>query len=116
MKNKTNNLNVLKPDFFNDFIDNLKSRDSKKLFKQIKDSHPSEVAAYLQVLNEDHRTRLIKFLEKDFDIKILAELEQSFLEKIIDEFSFKTVEKAIKKLDSDEAASIIEVLDSEKKF
>ena len=63
MKNKTNNLNVLKPDFFNDFIDNLKSRDSKKLFKKIKDSHPSEVAAYLQVLNEDHRTRLIKFLE-----------------------------------------------------
>ena len=77
MKNKTNNLNVLKPDFFNDFIDNLQSRDSKKLFKKIKDSHPSEVAAYLQVLNEDHRTRFIKFLEKDFDIKILAELEQS---------------------------------------
>jgi len=116
MTNKTNNLNVLKPDFFNDFIDKLKSRDSKKLFKKIKDSHPSEVAAYLQALNEEHRTRFIKFLEKDFDIKILAELEQSFLEKIIDEFSFKTIEKAIKKLDSDEAASIIEVLDSEKKL
>ena len=68
------------------------------------------------MLNEEHRTRFIKFLEKDFDIKILAELEQSFLEKIIDEFSFKTIEKAIKKLDSDEAASIIEVLDSEKKL
>ena len=66
MTNKTNNLNVLKPHFFNDFIDNLKSRDSKKLFKKIKDSHPSEIAEYLQVLNEEHRLETYKIFRKRF--------------------------------------------------
>ena len=115
MIQKATNLDVLKPDFFNGFIDTLEKKDSKKLFKKIKDFHPSEIAAYLQILNDHHRSKLIKFLENDFDIKILVELEQSFLEKIIDEIDFNIIKKAINNLDSDEAASIIDVLDSEKK-
>ena len=115
MKKKTNNLDVLKPDFFNGFIDTLENKDSKKLFKKIKDFHPSEIAAYLQIFNDDHRAKLIKFLGKDFDVRILVELEPSFLEKIIDEIDFKIIKKAISKLDSDEAANILRVLDSDKK-
>ena len=109
MKKKTNNLDVLKPDFFNGFIDTLENKDSKKLFNKIKDFHPSEIAAYLQIFNDEHREKLIKFLEKDFDIRILVELEPSFLEKIIDEIDFKIIKKAISKLDSDEAANILSI-------
>ena len=32
MKKKTNSLDVLKPDFFNGFIDTLENKDSKKVF------------------------------------------------------------------------------------
>ena len=115
MIEKSNNLDVLKPHFFNGFIDTLENKDIKKLFKKIKDFHPSEIAAYLQILNDEHREKLIKFLEKDFDIRILVELEQSFLEKIINDFNFKIIKKAISQLDSDEVANLIEVLDPDKK-
>ena len=115
MIEKSNNLDVLKPHFFNGFIDTLENKDIKKLFKKIKDFHPSEIAAYLQILNDDHREKLIKFLEKDFNIRILVELEQSFLEKIINDFNFKIIKKAISQLDSDEVANLIEVLDPDKK-
>ncbi len=112
---KQNNLDYLKPDIFNNFVDLLERKDSKRLFKKIKDFHPSEIASYIQIFNENHRKKLLKILEKDFDSRILVELEPEFLEKIIHEIDFKIISRAANELDADEAASIIEKLDVEKR-
>ncbi len=115
MKNSKHNLDVFNPELYNSFVDALEKKKSKVLLNKIKDFHPAEIASYLQILNEFHRKKLLKFLEKDFDSKILVELEPSFLEKIIDEIDLKIIKKAVNELDSDEAASIIELLNIEKK-
>ena len=115
MEDSKHNLDVFKPEFFNNFIDTLEKKNSKILLSKIKDFHPAEIASFLQILNKFHRKKILKLLEKDFDSKILVELEPTFLEKIIDEIDLKIIKKAVNELDSDEAASIIELLDSEKK-
>ena len=115
MQNSKHNLDVFKPEFLNSFIEALENKNTKSLLDKIKDFHPSEIASYLQTLNEFHRKKLLKLLEKDFDGKILVELEPSFLEKMINEIDFKIIKKAVDELDSDEAASVIELLDSENK-
>ncbi len=115
MKKHKNNLDFLKPDIFNSFIDLLEKKDTKKIFKKIKNFHPSEIASYIQILDVKHRKQLLNILSKDFDSKILVELEPSFLQKIVNEIELKIIYKAINELDSDDAAIIIGSLDDEKK-
>ncbi len=115
MKKHKNNLDFLKPDIFNSFIDLLEKKDTKKIFKKIKNFHPSEIASYIQILDVKHRKQLLNILSKDFESKILVELEPSFLQKIINEIELKIIYKAINELDSDDAALIISSLDNEKK-
>ena len=115
MKKHKNNLDFLKPDIFNSFIDLLEKKDTKKIFKKIKNFHPSEIASYIQILDVKHRKQLLNILSKDFESKILVELEPSFLQKFINEIELKIIYKAINELDSDDAALIINSLDDEKK-
>ena len=115
MQDSKHNLDVFKPEFLNSFIKALENKNTKILLDKIKDFHPSEIASYLQTLNEFHRKQLLQLLEKDFDGKVLVELEPSFLEKIINEIDFEIIKKAVNELDSDEAASVIELLDFENK-
>ena len=89
MKKPKNNLDFLKPDIFNSFIDLLEKKDTKKIFKKIKNFHPSEIASYIQILDVKHRKQLLNILSKDFDSKILVELEPSFLQKIVNEIELK---------------------------
>ncbi len=115
MSNNANNLDFLKPDKFNTFIDLLEKKETKKIFKKIKDFHPSEIASYIQILDIKHRKQLLQILSKDFESQILVELEPSFLKKIVHEIDIKIVSKAINDLDSDDAALIIDSLDIKKK-
>lgn len=115
MEDSNHSLDILKPEFFNSFIKALENKNSKILLAKIRDFHPSEIASYIQTLNEFHRKKLLKLLEKDFDGRVLVELEPAFLEKIINEIDFKIIKKAVNELDSDEAASIIELLNYENK-
>jgi magnesium transporter len=115
MEDSNHSLDILKPEFFNSFIKALENKNSKILLAKIRDFHPSEIASYIQTLNEFHRKKLLKLLEKDFDSRVLVELEPAFLEKIINEIDFKIIKKAVNELDSDEAASIIELLNYENK-
>ena len=115
MEDSNHNLDIFKPKFFNSFIKALENNNSKILLAKIRDFHPSEIASYIQTLNEFHRKKLLKLLEKDLDGKVLVELEPAFLEKIINEIDLKIIKKAVNELDSDEAASIIELLNYENK-
>tara|TARA_A100001015_G_scaffold303954_1_gene394415 strand:+ start:70 stop:1434 length:1365 start_codon:yes stop_codon:yes gene_type:complete len=115
MEDSNHNLDIFKPEFFNSFIKALENNNSKILLAKIRDFHPSEIASYIQTLNEFHRKKLLKLLEKDLDGKVLVELEPAFLEKIINEIDLKIIKKAVNELDSDEAASIIELLNFENK-
>ena len=115
MEDSNHNLDIYKPEFFNSFIKALENKNSKILLDKIRDFHPSEIASYIQTLNEFHRKKLFKLLEKNLDGKVLVELEPAFLEKIINEIDLKIIKKAVNELDSDEAASIIELLDFENK-
>ena len=115
MEDSNHNLDIFKPEFFNSFIKALENNNSKILLAKIRDFHPSEIASYIQTLNQFHRKKLLKLLEKDLDGKVLVELEPAFLEKIINEIDLKIIKKAVNELDSDEAASIIELLDYENK-
>ena len=115
MEDSNHNLDIFKPKFFNSFIKALENNNSKILLAKIRDFHPSEIASYIQTLNEFHRKKLLKLLEKDLDGKVLVELEPTFLEKIINEIDLKIIKKAVNELDSDEAASIIELLNYENK-
>ncbi|MBS91970.1 MAG: magnesium transporter [Rickettsiales bacterium] len=115
MNKEFNNLDLLKPDIFNNFIDLLEKKESKKIFRKIKDFHPSEIASYIQILNFKHRKQFLEILSQDFESKILVELESSFLKKIINEIDMKIIFKAINDLDSDDATLIIKSLDSERK-
>ena len=110
-RQSSNNPDYLKPEILNKFIEILEMNEGKRLFKKIKYFHPSEIASYIQILNDNHRKKLIKILSTDFDTRILVELESNFLMKIVDEIDLDIFLKAIKELDSDEAAAIIEVLD-----
>ena len=113
--NLSKNKNFLEPEIVNEFIELLEKKNTKKLKKRIQNFHSSEIAAYLQILNDLNRRRLLKILKKNFDSQILVELETNFLEKIINEIEFSILSKAIGELNSDDAVSIIESLDEKKR-
>ncbi len=107
--------NYFIPNIIKNFEDLLERKKRKDVLNSIQDYHPSEIASFIQTLNEKYRKQFIQILSTNFDPKILVELEPSFLEKIINEFDVNFISKAIKELDSDDAASIINILDSKKK-
>ena len=76
MEDSNHNLDIFKPEFFNSFIKALENNNSKILLAKIRDFHPSEIASYIQTLNEFHRKKFVKLLEKDFDGIIIIILYQ----------------------------------------
>ena len=64
MQDSNHNLDIFKPEFFNSFIEALENNNTNVLLDKIKDFHPSEIASYLQTLNESHRKQLFKILKK----------------------------------------------------
>ncbi len=115
MKNYSSNNDFLRPDFFDNFVALLEKRKPKKIYTEISNYHPSEIASFIQILKKDHRRKLFKILENKFDSRILVELDPEFLKTIIDEIDFKIIFSAIKELESDEAVSILKILDFEKR-
>ena len=97
------------------FISKVEVLKEEKSITYLKSFHPSEIAAYIQILKKNHRLMIFRLLNDDFIVQILAELEVKFLKKIINEINSKIIEKALKILDSDDASKILEILDDDKK-
>ena len=115
MRNDLSNNDYLEPVIFNNFVDLLEKKQSKKILTKIRNYHPSEIAGFIQILKRDHRRKLFKILENKFDSRILVELDPEFLKIIIDEIDFKIIFSAVNELESDEAVSILKILDFEKR-
>ena len=64
--NLSKDKNFLEPEIVNEFIELLEKKNTKKLKKKIQNFHSSEIAAYLQILNDLNRSRLLKILKKKF--------------------------------------------------
>ena len=112
------NKDFYKKSYFEDveiFISKLEILKKEESIIYLKSFHPSEIAAYIQILKKNHRLMIFRLLNDDFDVQILAEFKAKFLKKIINEINPKIIEKALKILDSDDASKILEFLDDDKK-
>ena len=112
---KENNSDLLNPEIFNNFINLLEKKETKKIFNKIKNFHPSEIASYIAVLNTKHRIKFLQILSDNLKIKILSEIEPMLLKRVVNDMDFDFILKAIQELDSDKIVLVIKSLDQRKR-
>ena len=73
--------------------------------------HYAELADLLQLLDHDHRYRLIEHLRPRFDPKILPELDDTVRDEVVAQLGTETLATAIAWLESDDALTLISTLE-----
>ena len=73
--------------------------------------HYAELADLLQLLDHDHRHRLIEHLRPRFDPKILPELDDTVRDEVVAQLGTETLATAIAWLESDDALTLISTLE-----
>ena len=112
---KENNSDLLNPEIFNNFINLLEKKETKKIFNKIKNFHPSEIASYIAVLDTKHRIKFLQILSDNLKIKILSEIEPMLFKRVVNDMDFDFILKAIQELDSDKIVLVIKSLDQRKR-
>ncbi|RPI02758.1 MAG: hypothetical protein EHM72_03325, partial [Calditrichaeota bacterium] len=82
-------------------------KDVPALKNLIVDTHPADMAAILQELNEDECIYLFHLIDPEYTPDVLSELDEVTREDIVSRLATSHLTEIVEEMDSDDAADII---------
>ena len=99
--------------FIADVRDAIGRPDAARLRTLVAELHEADLAALIEALDPEERTRLIRLLGDDFDFTALTELDETLRVQILEALPAKMVAEGVRDLDSDDAVTLLEDLEPE---
>ncbi len=92
----------------------IKADNTKALTEALKDLHPADIAAVLNMMDEEDAIYIFEQLDTDIAADVLLELKDNLLAYILNRLSSTDISSLTSEMDTDDAADIIQELAPEK--
>lgn len=94
-------------------IEYLDNGEFQKLTEELSETHSADIADILEVLDGDHRKRMMGVLRSNFEADILAYLDEDLREELMELIPNEELAVAVAELDTDDQVEVLEDLDPE---
>ncbi|MBQ7336919.1 MAG: magnesium transporter [Clostridia bacterium] len=93
---------------YDDFLSLLEQKQYGPLIRMAQQQHPIDIAACLELLDDDRRVAVFRMLQKDCAAEVFAELDSDVQEMLISTMTDRELSGIIEELFSDDAVTLLQ--------